>query len=144
MLNYGYKWVANKLSDVFIVKLQLNNSFVGPAPMEYYTTDCVVDDIYRLRDGKHFPRVLNGAIVFYNYSVGQRITDDKIFYCKDIRELLICQYYAIQSKIKRHERIIDYIKTYNNPRLSSEQKQNVLDAINKQIFYSGQLQYKKQ
>ena len=58
--NVGYKWTANKLQQVFIVELQIieGYSWNKYLPYDFVSKDCIVKKIYRLSDGKIFPRVM--------------------------------------------------------------------------------------
>ena len=88
----GYKWIADKAHDVYIVKLKANNAIQkNPKyePFEYCSSDCVVMEIRRFRDGAIFPRVEGGAYFPYTYYAGQSIgKPDIIYFCKSIDDLM--------------------------------------------------------
>lgn len=112
MDNYGYKWCINRLCDLFIVKLQLFNSFpvADYLPLERFTTDCIVSDIYRMRDNKHFPCLHYGAYFRQDYDVGQRMTGKPVFFCESISDLLVSQKYIIDQMQLANDRIIGLVK----------------------------------
>ena len=116
---YGYKWVINKLCDVFIVKLKLNNCYITcncgdySSYEDYLSTDCVVDEIFRLKDQKPFPRVLNGAIYAFDFTIGKRITGMPIFFYPTLELLFQNQTMNINKHLKEHIHLMNMIDEYN-------------------------------
>ena len=130
MDKFGYKWCINHLCELFIIKLQLFNSFhvADPLPLERYTTDCIVADIYRIRDNKHFQCLRYGAWYRYDYNVGQRITGNPVFFCESISDLLISQK-NIMDKMQEANEIIMGLVMRRFETTDSEMKKNCTIGI---------------
>ena len=101
----GYKWIADKTYEVYIVKLKAFNVFQKNPVLsyEFCTSDCIVEEIRRFRDGKLFSSIDGGAFFSFSYKVGQHIKEPHIIYfCRDMDELFKSQRASIKYALYEH------------------------------------------
>lgn len=113
----GYKWISNRVYDVFIVRLRILDEpkqiDSKRLPLEWYSNDCIVEEISRLSDGKKWHKVSGGAYFAFDYEVGQRITGkDVCCYCRTMDELFESQKNGISWSQDIHKSIMHLGEMY--------------------------------
>lgn len=81
----GYRYSVHE-GKVYISKLKLFNEFLRPIdvcfPVEFFTTDCIVEKIYDANTGEEIEEIDGSAFFKRKYKKGERITGESIYYCK--------------------------------------------------------------
>ncbi len=129
--NYGYKWIANSICDVFIIQLCISgieyndqtNTDHSQDPFCYCAKGCTVKSIRRLRDDKPFTYISGGAYLKGTYEVGKPI-EHLVFYCKSIHDLNISQGRKIKEKMDAYCNIIDLVHS-----TEAQSKSEMLERI---------------
>ena len=101
----GYKWISDETRDVYIVKIKAFNALQKnpELPYEFCTSNCIVEEIRRFRDGKLFESVDGGAYFRFVYHVGQHIKEPHIIYfCRNTDELLQSERGGIKYSLYEH------------------------------------------
>ena len=81
----GYRY--SKVGDeIYITKLRCFNEFANPLykmlPIDFFTTDCIVEEIRNANTGKRAKWIKGKAWFPFRYEEGQRITGTSVYYCK--------------------------------------------------------------
>lgn len=80
---YRYSKMNNR---IYITKLQCFNEFANPLyktmPIDFYTTDCIVEKITDANTGQEIEELDGKAWFPFKYRKGERITGTSIYYCK--------------------------------------------------------------
>ena len=102
----GYKWIRDRMSEVFIVELiTFNETIPNDGTMhELRTTDCIVNKISRFRNGSSINKVGFSAFYPFVFSVGMHITGTEISYCPTIGKLMESQGAAIKYALYLHDK----------------------------------------
>lgn len=85
----------------YIITLDCENCFNDPIRSEsFYSTDCIVLSIENEKTGEKVEEVNGLAFNYFVYKVGERITNQKIFFCKTMESL---------NKLKRPGKVLAVI-----------------------------------
>lgn len=81
----GYRY-SRVGSEIYITKLRCFNEFANPLykrlPIDFFTTDCIVEEIRNANTGKRAKWIKGKAWFPFRYEEGQRITGTSVYYCK--------------------------------------------------------------
>lgn len=107
MQSVGYKWIRDRVSDVYIAELLIFNKIEhqpGWDLFELRTTDCIVKKILRFRDGMPVHEITFSAYFPFTYRAGERITGTELSYCPSLDKLIESQKGGIKYALYLYDR----------------------------------------
>lgn len=124
----GVRFVECPDKRIFFIHLRCFNEYNDKAYMEnvFFTTDCIVAKIEDADTGELCDEVTACGIMHKSltYKKGQRISDDKTYYCRTVSDLLyygFCDrdksghyYVDIWTKARRRAVLVEDIRTFLN------------------------------